>query len=113
MPGECVYQRTRGNIPQTDGSVVTRTCDCVTIWTERYAIDKIRMPGEQCHLLIVGRIIKPNTDTTRHRKTSPIRRILYLTYSPFTKPHFSTVGQPPLRVILGGSVEWKDYQKHK
>ena len=40
MGGACV------DIPQTHRSVITPTCDSVSIRTERYTIDIIRMPGE-------------------------------------------------------------------
>ena len=65
------------------------------------------MPGEQGDLVIGRRIIKPNTDTARHSKPSPVRRVLYLYDGTFTKACFGTVGQPPSCVILAEGVGGK------
>ena len=101
MPFKSADMRSCHSVPQADSSVPTPTCDGATIGTERYAANG----AKQCYFLIGVRIIEPNPDTTSHRKASPVRGILYVKYTPFTETGFGTFGQPPLRVILGESVE--------
>ena len=47
MPYERVKVSTSARIPETDSVIHTPTCDCLSIWTERYAIDFSRMPSER------------------------------------------------------------------
>ena len=105
MPGEGVYERTRVYIPHPDGLIITSACDSVSIGTERHAPDPLRMPCEQTDLDTGVCIIEPNTDTARHRNASPVRRVLYVIDSPFTKACFGTFGQTKLCVILGENVK--------
>ena len=61
MPDECCFQVPPcSNVPQTDGTVLTRACDCLSIGTKRYAIDITRMPRECFQLLPYVNI--PQTD---------------------------------------------------
>ena len=83
----------------------------VSIGTERDTYDLACMPREQGNLsvprvsnLMGRRIVEPNTDATRHRKPSAVGRILYLIDRAFTEARFGTLGQVPLRGILGESV---------
>ena len=46
MPSKGVGVRPRVHVPQLQRPAPT-TCECVSIGTERYAIDPIRMPGER------------------------------------------------------------------
>ena len=42
MSGEGAYLHPSLNVPQTDDCILTYTCECVSIWTERYAMEIIR-----------------------------------------------------------------------
>ena len=65
------------------------------------------MPGKKGNLLVARCIVEPNTDTTCHRETSAIGRILYLIYPAFAEPRFGSFGEVPLGRILGEGAEGK------
>ena len=62
------------------------------------------MSGEQGHFLIGLCIIEPDPNGAGNCETRAIGRILYLIYRTFTEARRGTVGQTPLRVVLGKDV---------
>ena len=46
MPSDCVEMFACVCVPQADGSVLTCTCDFVSIWAKRNAKDRTRMPSD-------------------------------------------------------------------
>ena len=92
MPSEYPLVCSRHGIPQTADSVATPTCERTTIRAECDTTDHLCMPGEQGDFLMGCRIVEPDTDTTRDREASAIRRILYLIYHAFTEARFNPFG---------------------
>ena len=93
MPHKSRVLLSRSSVPQPHRLVPTPTGDSVTIGTERYTNDPIRMPCEQRDLLMGLRIVQPNTDTTRYRKPSAVGRIRDITrHLPFTEARSDTLG---------------------
>ena len=93
MPRDCGFVLPCFGVPQPHRIVPTPTDKRFAIRTERDTIDPTRMPREQCHLLMGCRIVEPNTNTTRHREPSAVRRIRDITrYRPFTEANFGTLG---------------------